>query len=173
MNDGKMLEVKSGMVNRGEGVGNPSLTHTRAASTIHPQPTHTMDIRTRILQLLKSPDYHPLRRNELASELNLKGDDRRDFRHVLGEMVQRGEVVRVRKNRFVLPQEADLVVGRITMNERGFGFVVPEVSDDQPAPPSGDIYVAAEDTWTALHGDTVVVRLIQGSTRRAGAGKSE
>ena len=72
-----------------------------------------MDIRTRILQLLKSPDYHPLRRNELAGELELKGDDRRDFRHVLGEMMQRGEVVRVRKNRFVLPQEADLVAGPI------------------------------------------------------------
>lgn len=132
-----------------------------------------MDIRTRILQLLKSPDYQPLRRSELAGALKLEGEDRRDFRHLLGEMMQRGEVVRVRKNRFVLPQEADLVVGRITMNERGFGFVVPEVSEDQPAPPTGDIYVATEDTWTAMHGDTVVVRLIQGSTRRDRVGKAE
>src|SRR5690349_3752329 len=106
-----------------------------------------MDIRTRILELLKSPNYRPLRRSELASHLNFKGDDRRDFRHVLSEMVHKGEIVRVRKNRFVLPQEADLVVGKISMSERGFGFVVPEPSENDGALPRGDIYVAAEDTW--------------------------
>jgi ribonuclease R len=132
-----------------------------------------MDIRSRILSLLKSPDYRPLRRTELASALRLKGDERPAFRHVLREMMQHGEIVRVRKNRFVLPQEADLVVGRITMNERGFGFVVPEASADQPAPPPGDIYVAAEDTWTAMHGDTVVVRLVRGSTRSDRKGKTQ
>jgi len=131
-----------------------------------------MDIRTRILELLKSPNYRPLRRSELASRLNFKGDDRRDFRHVLSEMTHKGEIVRVRKNRFVLPQEADLVAGRITMSERGFGFVVPEPSENDGAAPKADIYVAAEDTWTALHGDTVVVRLIEGSTRRDRSGKT-
>ncbi len=131
-----------------------------------------MDIRTRILELLKSPDYRPLRRSELARELDCKGDERREFRSALREMMQRGEIVRVRKNRFVLPQEADLVAGRISMSERGFGFVVPEPSENGGVMPSGDIYVAAEDTWTALHGDTVVVRLTKGSTRRDRAGRT-
>jgi ribonuclease R len=132
-----------------------------------------MDIRARILELLKSPNYRPLRRSELARALRFKDEERREFRHVLRELMQKGEIVRVRKNRFVLPQEADLVVGRISMNERGFGFVVPEAGEDGVPAASGDIYIAAEDTWTAMHGDSVVVRLIHGSTRRDRAGKTD
>lgn len=132
-----------------------------------------MNIRDRILELLKSPDYRPLRRSELARELGLKGDERRTFRRTLSEMIEHGDLVRVRKNRFVLPQEADLVVGRISMNERGFGFVTPESTETQPVKPDSDIYVSAENTWTAMHGDTVVVRLIKGSTRRDRRGKTD
>lgn len=128
-----------------------------------------MSVRQQILDRLRSPDYQPLRRSELARELRLEGDDRREFRHVLREMMEHGEVVRVRKNRFVLPQEADLLVGRISMSERGFGFVTPESTEKT----DGDIYVSAENTWTAMHGDTVVVRLIRGSTRRDRAKKGD
>jgi ribonuclease R len=77
-------------------------------------------------------------------------------------MIKQGEIVRVRNDRFVLPQEADLVVGRITCNEKGFAFVIPEVADDaapRPAERPADIYIAEEDTGVALHGDKVVVRL--------------
>ena len=113
-----------------------------------------MDIRSKIQTVLTSPQYHPMRRAELAAALRLAADERRVFRRVLDDMLVKGEVVRVRKDRFVLPQEADLVIGRIEFNEKGFAFVVPE----QPEP-GGDIYIAEEDTWVAMHGDKVMVRL--------------
>jgi ribonuclease R len=113
-----------------------------------------MDIRGKIQTLLASPNYHPLRRAEIAQKLRLSAAERRDYRRVLEEMLQKGEVARVRKDRFISPQEADLVIGRIAFNEKGFAFVIPE-----PPATDGDIYVAQEDTWVALHGDKVVVRL--------------
>ena len=85
-----------------------------------------MDIHQKIQSLLASPSYHPLRRAELASKLRLNADERREFRRVLDEMLHKGEIARVRKDRFVLPQEADLVTGRIQINEKGFAFVIPE-----------------------------------------------
>lgn len=131
-----------------------------------------MDIRHKIQTLLASPSYQPLRRAELAGKLRLNAAERRQFRRVLADMIQKGEIVRVRKERFVLPQEADLVVGRIQFNEKGFAFVVPEqptaaAPDErgrsQPErPQSQDIYIAEEDTWVAMHGDKVVVRLNRG-----------
>jgi ribonuclease R len=114
-----------------------------------------MELSARILKYLAAPAYHPLSRSELARKLNVPPHERVAFRKVLAQLIQNGEVVRVRKNRFVLPQEADLVIGKIEMTERGFGFVTP----DPPRPDSEDIYVAAEDTWVAMHGDKVVVRL--------------
>ncbi|HUI07543.1 MAG TPA: ribonuclease R [Verrucomicrobiae bacterium] len=120
-----------------------------------------MDIRQKIQTLLASPHYHPLRRAEIAKKLRLSAAERRDFRRVLEDMLRSGEVVRVRKDCFVLPQDADLVVGKIEFNERGFAFVRPDPPPETegPAEPRPDIYVAGEDTWVALHGDRVVVRL--------------
>jgi ribonuclease R len=112
-----------------------------------------MDITQQIQRLLAAPNYHPLRRAELAAKLKLNGAQRREFRRILAGMVARGEVARVRQDRFVLPQEADLVAGRIEFTEKGFAFVI---RDKEGAP---DIYVAEEDTGTALHGDKVLVRL--------------
>jgi len=112
-----------------------------------------MDIRTQILKRLSATDYHPLQRAELAVALRLNGAQRREFRGVLAEMVERGEVARVRKDRFVLSQEADLVAGRIVFSEKGFAFVIPETAGAR------DIYIAEEDTGVAFHGDKVLARL--------------
>lgn len=124
-----------------------------------------MDIRQKIQRLLASPDYHPLRRADLANKLRLSSSERVEFRRVLDDMLRKGEIVRIRKECFVLPQEADLVVGRITFNEKGFAFVVPdrmEAEAGTSAEPQQDIYIAEEDTWVAMHGDKIVVRLERG-----------
>ncbi|MCX7827443.1 MAG: RNB domain-containing ribonuclease, partial [Verrucomicrobiae bacterium] len=124
-------------------------------------------IRQRILNLLAAPNYRPLRRHELAKALRLATEEQRtEFRRALAEMLQKGEVVRVRKQRFVLPAEADLVVGRLQMNERGFGFVIPESDEENRPTAPADIYIAADDVGVAMHGDRVVVRLKRGSLRR-------
>lgn len=47
-------------------------------------------------------------------------------------------------------RERHLLVGRLSMNRRGFGFV---------SSPAGDIYVGKRDTNGAMHGDTVGVRV--------------
>jgi len=119
------------------------------------------ELRSRIHRLLAAPDYRPLRRTEIAAQLRLRGAQRRQFRETLAEMIENGEIARVRKDRFVLAQEADLVAGRIEFNEKGFAFVIPETAGER------DIYVAEEDTGVAMHGDKVLVRLQR--ERRRGA----
>src|ERR1043166_4447599 len=125
-----------------------------------------MDIRQKIQTLLAAPNYRPLRRAEIAQKLRLGAAERREYRRVLEDMLQQGEVVRVRKDRFVAPQEADLVIGRIVFNEKGFAFVIPE-----PPTIDGDIYVSQEDTWVAMHSDKVVVRVYRGRRKFKGADK--
>jgi ribonuclease R len=120
-----------------------------------------MDIRQKIQTLLATPNYHPLRRDELASKLRLNAVERRDYRRILAEMLEKGDVVRVRTDRFVLPQDADLVVGTIEFHTNGFAFVRPESNANiKPGTePRPDVYVAGEDTSVALNNDKVVVRL--------------
>jgi ribonuclease R len=123
-----------------------------------------MNLPSKIQTLLASPKYHPLRRAELARALKISTDERRIFRKTLDAMIAKGDVVRVRKNRFVLPQEADLVIGRIECSDKGFAFVIPESETGKP-PAQSDIYIAEQDTGVAMHGDKVVVRLERGRRR--------
>src|SRR5882762_3955642 len=110
-------------------------------------------IREKVLVLLRAPDYRPRDRNEIAQALGLKGRDRVAVRKTLRELEHAGEIVRIRKNRYVLPSEADLVTGKLSIHQAGYGFLVPEKPGEQ------DIFIAAENTGTAMNGDRVVARI--------------
>src|ERR1700736_1038516 len=119
-------------------------------------------IREKVLALLRAPDYRPRDRNEIARVLGLKGRDGVAGGKTLSELEHSGEIVRIRKNRYVLPAEADLVTGKLSIHQAGYGFLVQEKSG-QP-----DIFVAAENTGTAMNGDRVVARISRDvPTRRA------
>src|SRR5258707_9158945 len=110
-------------------------------------------IREKLLALLGAPDYRPRDRDEIARGLGLQGRDRVEVRKTLHELEHAGEIVRIRKNRYVLPSEADLVTGKLSIHQVGYGFLVPEKSGEP------DIFIAAENTGTAMNGDRVVARI--------------
>src|SRR5437762_11132686 len=110
-------------------------------------------IRDKVLDLLRTPDYRPLDRTEIARELRCKGRQSVEARKILRELEHAGEIVRIRKNRYVLPSEADLVAGKLSIHQAGFGFLAQEKTGEP------DIFIAAENTGTAMNGDRVVVRI--------------
>src|SRR5438477_5422168 len=119
-------------------------------------------IREKVLTLLRAPDYRPRDRDEIAQALGAKGRDRVTVRKTLRELEHAGEIVRIRKNRYVLPAEADLVTGKLSIHQAGYGFLVPEKAGEP------DIFIAAENTGTAMNGDRVVARISHDvQTRRA------
>ncbi|HEX4638436.1 MAG TPA: ribonuclease R [Chthoniobacterales bacterium] len=119
-------------------------------------------IREKLLALLRKPDYRPIDRDEIAQRLGAKGRDRVQVRKTLRELEHAGEIVRIRKNRYVLPSEADLVTGKLSIHQSGFGFLVPEKAGE------ADIFIAAENTGTAMNGDRVVARINRDIPQRRG-----
>src|SRR5207302_8888442 len=113
-------------------------------------------IREKIRALLARKDYRPLDKIDIAHKLGLTGGEPRKLsglRKILRELERSGEIARIRKNRYVLPAEADLVTGTLSIHQAGYGFLITE----KPGEP--DIFVAAENTGTAMHGDRVVARI--------------
>src|SRR5437667_5137071 len=110
-------------------------------------------IREKILALLHTADYRPLDRVEIARELGLKSNQRVPLRKALRELERSGEIARIRKDRYILPAEADLVTGKLSIHQVGYGFLASET------PGQPDIFIAAENTGTAMNGDRVVVRI--------------
>src|SRR5881275_2571258 len=96
-------------------------------------------IRQKIMALLQASDYRPLDQDEIARKLGAGGRDRVAVRKALRELEHAGEIVRIRKNRYVLPSEADLVTGKLSMHQAGYAFLVTDKPGEQ------DIFVAAEN----------------------------
>src|SRR5207248_248171 len=119
-------------------------------------------IREKVLALLRAPDYRPSDRTEIAQALAAKDRQKVEVRNILRDLERAGEIVRIRKNRYILPSEDDLIDGKLSIHQAGFGFLVPEKSGE------ADIFVAAENTGTAMNGDRVVVRINRDVAPRRG-----
>jgi ribonuclease R len=117
-----------------------------------------------LLKFISSPRYRPMRRAELYRHFGITGSQSQAMRHLLNAMERDGELVRVKENRYALPQELGLITGRLEVTPKGFGFVTPSGRRGE------DVYVHSENMSHAMHGDTVVVRLI-GTARGRGRGK--
>ena len=116
-------------------------------------PANGRNIRDQVLALLARKDYRPLNKIDIARQLGATGNNRVALRKALRELERAGEIVRIRKNRYVLPAEADLVAGKLSIHQAGYGFLTPET------PGETDVFIAAENIGTAMHGDRVVARI--------------
>src|SRR6266481_9794905 len=100
-------------------------------------------IREQILALLSRKDYRPLNKVEIANKLGVSGRARVALRKTLRDLERAGEIARIRKDRYVLPAEADLLSGKISIHPAGYGFLISEKAG-QP-----DVFIAAENVGTA------------------------
>ncbi|MBA3543657.1 MAG: ribonuclease R [Chthoniobacterales bacterium] len=129
------------------------------------------DTKQKILALLRAPKYRPLDPKEMARALGLKSETRSDLKQSLRDLEHAGEIARIRKNRYILPAEADLVTGKLQIHQAGFGFLSREGAAGQ-----GDIFIAAENTGTAMNGDRVVARITRDANyarARSGSNRPE
>jgi ribonuclease R len=110
-------------------------------------------IREQVLALLARKDYRPLDKTDIARKLGLTASERVALRKTLRELERAGQIARIRKNRYVLPAEADLIAGKLSIHQVGYGFLTPET------PGGPDVFIAAENIGTAMHGDRVVARI--------------
>jgi ribonuclease R len=113
-----------------------------------------LNLRDRVLSFLATGGK-PVSVKDLIRRLGLEGEERQELKAVLRRLIEEGAVVKIRGTRIGLPSKMNLVVGRLTCNPAGFGFVIPETR--KPAEP--DVYVSAMNMKEALHGDRVVVRV--------------
>ena len=110
-------------------------------------------IREQLLALLSRKDYRPLNKIEIARKFGVTGRARVALRKTLRDLERAGEIARIRKDRYVLPAEADLVTGKLSLHPVGYGFLTSEKSGE------ADVFIAAENVGTAMHGDRVVARI--------------
>ncbi len=117
----------------------------------------------KVINFICGKKYSPMDASELARHFNIDDSGSKQFCTLLKELELKGEIIRIKKDQYASPKKANLLVGVLDANQKGFGFVVPakeEISDD--------IYVDSEGLGSAMHGDIVVVRLPSEKKRKKG-----
>lgn len=102
-----------------------------------------------MLKLIQDPTYVPMKIKELAMLLNVPKEQRAELQEVMDALVAEGKAGISKRGKYGKP-ETFALIGTFTGNAKGFGFVTVEGQDQ-------DIYVPAEKTGEAMHGDKVQV----------------
>lgn len=116
----------------------------------------------KILGILSEHSYRPLGVEEMASVLGLEKSEIKELRKTIDQMIKEGTVIKIKKEKIVLPESFGVYMGRLDVNKRGFGFVFRGEGQ-------GDIFIPENEMRNAMNGDKVQVKVIRetAGTKRA------
>jgi ribonuclease R len=123
----------------------------------------------RIRDHLAHEHYRPGTVKDLARDMRIEPDDREAFHAAINELVRRGEIEITERDLVRLPSmtgQAE-ITGRLRVNERGFGFLIPDRVHRE-----GDVFIPAGNLADAVSGDRVKIRLIRRSEKRTPPGRN-
>ena len=110
-----------------------------------------MDLsKEQIYDFFKEHPEKPWHLQALQKQLNIK--NRTPLRHALTDLVDEGKLVRTRRRSYGLPQEMNLVLGRLQITSGGYGFVIPEEESKK------DLFIPVDALAGAWDGDRVMAR---------------
>jgi ribonuclease R len=102
----------------------------------------------------------PLKLKEIATGLGVKDDGYPELKETLARMTDEGATYKIKHQRYALPQQINLVVGRLDATRGGAGFVIPDKRDGML-----DVFVPQQRLGGAVHRDRVVARIERKKSR--------
>ena len=114
------------------------------------------------MDFVRSQADRPLKIKELAKTMGVASDEYPGFRRTVQQLIQAGELIRLKRGRVGPPEQLGVLVGKLAVTRGGTGFVERDKGQD--------ILIPTYELHTALDGDKVMVRLrgkVQG--REAGS----
>ncbi len=102
--------------------------------------------------------------DQLAKDLGVRREDTDQFNRSVNDQLSDDQVVLSKPQATVLPPPGREMVGSFQLNQRGFGFIIPDTPIEH-----GDLFVPAGNTGGALTGDHVRARVIHQKSRGGGS----
>ncbi len=113
-------------------------------------------MKSKILEFMRSASYAPMSAEEMIFTIPVK-ENPQVFWDALTALQADGEIVKTRFDTFGLPEKMGLVVGRLQLTSKGFGFVIPDNKGTKP-----DVFIAPRFLAGAMNNDRVMARINSG-----------
>ena len=123
------------------------------------------DVRRKmVLDFIEEKNYKPMKFKELCMVFSVPKREKEEFKEFLDQLIAGGELTLTENGRYK-KAEPDTFTGKFCGSTRGFGFVTVEGMER-------DVFIPADETKGAFHGDTVLIQLVApavpaGGTRAA------
>lgn len=114
------------------------------------------DMRDEILTYMREGAFRPLSADAMAEGMKRTGAGRKAFDLALEELEKSAAVIKNRSGLYGLPEHMNLVVGKLSMSGKGYGFIIPDM---KRVTADTDVFVPGALLASAMHGDRVVARL--------------
>ena len=105
---------------------------------------------------MREEAYKPLLAEDVAEGMQLSQEELVQFWGAMEELEEEALIIRNRSDLYGIPSRMHLVVGRLSVSAKGFGFIIPEVREKEE---DTDVFVPGPMIGTAMNGDRVVARV--------------
>ena len=105
-----------------------------------------------ILNILLKAPKNTLSQKELIKRLKARKNDVGAIKILIREMSNQGEIIRIKAKRYCLPKIPDKIEGKLSVTQKGFGFVITNDENE-------DIFIGRRSMADAIHGDKVIVKI--------------
>src|SRR6516165_2291536 len=119
----------------------------------HPKSPSESKLRDKILDFFARKPRERLTPPEILRLAGFARDELQLVVAALRELCRDGELVRLKKNHYALPDRQHLVKGRVHAHPDGYGFLIPENRDID------DLYLNRREMRRVMHGDEIMVRV--------------
>lgn len=102
-------------------------------------------------------------KKELMEAFDIDKSQRKEFGEALKEMEEEGQIIKTKSKRYAVPERLDLVVGRLEVFQKGFGFLIPEKKDSE------DLFIPPGAMNGAMNNDKVIGRIESPKTEKSRA----
>lgn len=134
-----------------------------------------MNIQERIIEVMTNEIEKPILDIELAKYLEIDPSQYKIIFAILEEMAQKGILIGTKKKKYGTPEMFGMLLGKIEVTQRGFGFVVIEGASNSgkkhDGSQSSDVFIPASEMASAMNGDRVLCKVtkgLEGDKRREG-----
>lgn len=94
---------------------------------------------------------------QLSKELRVRPEKREELEASLERLVDRGEVLELRSGQYTATARSrEYTAGRVSVHREGYAFLIPDKPIDRIR---GDIFIPANSTLGAMHGDRAIARI--------------
>ncbi|MEW6381380.1 MAG: VacB/RNase II family 3'-5' exoribonuclease [bacterium] len=106
-----------------------------------------------IIRLLEQTEQRPVAFRRLMADLGVNGKAMRELKSLLEELIESGQIIRIKGGKYGLSRKMNLVSGHVSAHPSGYGFVVPDTEGQ------ADIFIPPDGMREVFDGDRVMARI--------------